>query len=78
MDSQDFVVVEFEHAKVFLVSEDGSAPKLKYPNSVKIKAEYDPEVSFLVRIMFENVLKVSQSQRAKCTSTCFFYLMASD
>ena len=50
MDSQETVaVVEFEHAKVFLVSEDGSAPKLKYPNSVKIKAEYDPEVSLNTR-----------------------------
>lgn len=44
MESQDSVaVVEFEHAKVFLVTEDGSSPKLKYPNTVKIKAEYDPE-----------------------------------
>ena len=51
MDQDSVAVVEFEHAKVFLVSEDGSAPKLKFPNSVKIKAEYDPEVSWKLWIV---------------------------
>ena len=53
MDGQNSgATVTFTGVRICNLADDGSSPSLKYPGSIQLIAEYDPEVRQVVILFF--------------------------